>query len=649
MPTPPLHLSSLCRQCWQHSQRMQEQLCLLADRLAAVEKALKLGVETTEAPSDRDSRQALPEENKIEQGRTVLELAAQVPNVERLLAEQWVRHDARIAKLELFMRSRDCCDEPSAAVNTTEQTAGTRGSAGTIVTQFNDFAWVASGKSQKVTSELLDEAAEDVFQFEKSAWDMCVFCGTGALGSGGSIMTCTLALMTAFAQFTMTAFAWFNFTSTLVDENLLVALRRWRVASHFFQHYDKAADQSLVAKVCSGDKALMLSNSQQGLFDFLNTYLKQHAEGFESIFVGKLLCMGAESCWFFMVVKKVHHGIDFCRAMKALPRGRTALRVAVSPIGSSYELTQLSRARFCLNALLVAFTMCVYAMLAVTGTLFLAYTVNVQDLLLNAVALDIILNIDAIMFEVMAVHRAKYWVSEVKPVSLPSLPSWRGIDTKSCSTFVALPLLLAVVYSVLLVPMVNDLEEAVHIICGGDTNFVWSHDPRNFVLMAETSPWHDAASVDGVRAQAIQEAIREGPRLEPSQADYAIWVSMVTLSHVGSASNPGLQIAESIDRDRERCEDATDRARLHYLQEIVNGSGVVDCRDALPWCRQGLLTEAICPVTCGCPFSPSSCPKRCCRFGIKDGHEESRDKSTSLPLTLVCNNDDAALPAGEGS
>ena len=128
-------------------------------------------------------------------------------------------------------------------------------------------------------------------------------------------------------------------------------------------------------------------------------------------------------------------------------------------------------------------------LLVIVGTTFLVYTVNVTELILNAVALGIILDIDDLLFDALATTPGRHLVHQLDPLFMPGMPRIRGADAKSVFMSIFIPALTLFVYYSMLDPFVTTLTGVKTAMCGGNQNFVWSMDKRRITHLAPTYFW----------------------------------------------------------------------------------------------------------------------------------------------------------------
>ena len=347
------------------------------------------------------------------------------------------------------------------------------------------------------------------------------------------------------------------------------------------------------------------------LYEHIEKYLKSGKPGLEGMFTGQVLCIVALVCWYLMVAKELSHALALLRGVMAMPTGPTRIDTRENPFSKSihYRLRCVAKRRKVFSAVLFAYRLLAAAVLVFVGTFFLVYTVSVTELILNAVALGIILDIDDLLFDALATTPGRHLVHQLDPLPMPSLPRLRGADAKSVSMSIGIPLLTIIVYISMLDPFVGTLQAVSEAMCGGNLGFVWQVDKRRIVLMAPTSGggWEDQ---DETKIYAVQEGERIGFGLEKDETKYGLWLQDV--SSLGDLTV--LSLAESIDLFNPDCGDLGDtEPMLNYLRFFLQNDSVQGCADAAKFCTsitslpdygvddgKGWATRMLCSATCGC-------------------------------------------------
>ncbi|CAJ1450174.1 unnamed protein product [Effrenium voratum] len=483
---------------------------------------------------------------------------------------------------------------------------------------YNARASVMQRRERGVDEQFLDTATQEYYAFGESTWDLAMFIGTGALGPAGSFQTLILLLTNVFIQGIFVGIAWYNFLVPDLDADTVNDAWRWRRSSaHTLSEYDDVAQMSLAQRVCRGDKSLHISGVQMGLNEDIEKYLKPDATGFEAYFTGQVLCLVALVCWYLMVAKEVSHALALHRGFLAVPRGENKLEPRENPFTqiTHFRLVSVTSRRVLGSYILLIYRLFAAALLIYVGTFFLVYTVNVTELILNAVALEIILEIDELIFDALATTPGRHLVHHLEPLPMPSLPRFRGADAKSLSMSVLIPAVTMIIYFVMVVPMVQDLQAVNQALCGGNLAFVWAEDKRRVTLLASTSGdgWNDTEA-ESIRMRAILEGtsgISAGTN-GSQQAAFGVWQS--SISALAASSDLSLSLSTLVDMHNAGCEDlATSTPMLNYLRDGLGNESIASCADAAQHCNsvskmpewgvdngRGFLTRMLCSETCGC-------------------------------------------------
>eukprot|EP00971_Amphidinium_carterae_P095667 1893018-Amphidinium_carterae.1 len=123
-------------------------------------------------------------------------------------------------------------------------------------------------------------------------WDALLFVGHRELCWGGSAVVLCLFLLSVLLQLIFTVLIWENLTDSHFDDELIEALKHWRLrVAHEVDYMDKVTGRSLAERVCSLDFAAEVSTFQLSILETIYDYLPQDTEGklFSGYQVGWLL------------------------------------------------------------------------------------------------------------------------------------------------------------------------------------------------------------------------------------------------------------------------------------------------------------------------------------------------------------------------
>ncbi|CAJ1371006.1 unnamed protein product [Effrenium voratum] len=484
---------------------------------------------------------------------------------------------------------------------------------------YNSRASVMARRDFGIDEEVLDMQTREYYQFGESTWDLAIFIGTGALGPAGSFQLCVLLVMNVAMQAIFVGIAWFNFFSASVDARTIEDAAWWRRSTaHSLAWYDPVSGSSLASRVCGGDKSLHISGIQMALYEDIKRYLKPNAEGLDAFLNGQVLCLVALICWYLMVIKEVSHALALHRGISAVASGPSRLEPRENPFTqvTHYRLTSISPMRRACSGMLLLYRLFAAVLLIYVGTVFLVYTVSVTDLILNAVALGIILEIDDLIFDALATTPGRHLVHHLEPLPMPSFPRWRGADVKSLSMSLLIPGLVCLVYFTMLALMVENLREVAEQLCGGTHNFVWSVDKRGVTVMAATNLHRDRVA-DKLHAKAMEEMFQATDLLSETGFPGRNWTYAATVDSLDFLkAMTTLHEEDVIDITNPSCGNLADQdpPMLAVLRHTLGNESIEGCKDVQSYCNsvsapvpgkgpdegRGYVTRMVCSDTCGC-------------------------------------------------
>ena len=173
--------------------------------------------------------------------------------------------------------------------------------------------------------------------------------------------------------------------------------------------------------------------------------------------------------------------------------GAIRTKTYICPDHNNVELKRgLRYARLVACVLVQLLRLVIGAVLLWFGSLYLIHTIEINELILNAVALEFVLRIDDILFVCFVPTRVRALIKQGKPLSAPSVLKTRdGLDIRSVLSFLVCLCLVLVLYFTELVPQKHILEQAQHAMCGGDLDFVYAKDPMGAAWWAPTKKQSD--------------------------------------------------------------------------------------------------------------------------------------------------------------
>jgi len=461
----------------------------------------------------------------------------------------------------------------------------------------------------------IESANGEEHTFKPSAWDACAFIGFGCLSWQDISLAIATTCLNAVLQIVFCLVTYVNMTTPPIDAETVKAVKHWRgVFGHDYAYADKRHQLSLAAQLCGKDPGMVQSASQMELYSAIMDYLQPEDDTLQGL-DGRVMCVVATFCWCLLLLEDVRDNMSLQRALYYQPVGKPEIKICAD---GTYEITTFSQTQKVLFSVCISIPrMFVAIFLGWIGMEFLAYTYNNTDLLLNAIALGFVLDIDEMTFSAFAPKRLQALLSQTAVLKLPER-SFGNLD-KVVKMVSALAFLL-ILWFVYLSPFVADMQEVRKYFCDGDTNFLVTVNPGSKdIYSREGSHYADGAFGESYVKTATLALAGLG---EPH--------SLATANI--SNKPPGMEAIHGLERgsvahgaNQLRCIDHLNettvltmyRATSHYhamrmammdqLSEYFDDMTscdqvVINASNHHTWCMQMNMNSlrSVCPVTCGC-------------------------------------------------
>jgi len=525
------------------------------------------------------------------------------------------------------------------------------------------------GKEEKPDAVLqardLDEEPQEV-PLTESMWDACLLVGSPCLGHSGSAWVVGGLVLNVAIQLIFCALVFSNFMETEFSQGDIDGFRAWRLRIAHDNKYVGGTGLSLANRVCSLDPTLETATEHAARVDMIRRYRQtldpESAETTDfkkqmsRTFDGPVMCLLALTCWVLTVGKEIASGTRLLQAVLALPAARGAgMHVVKGPDGT--EIAGAGRVAKVLAVVTYTVRVTVAVVLLIMGCRYLAYTSSMQDLLLNAVALEVVMNIDELVFGAIAPNRVRQAMAIIAPMKTNFWPKLKPWELKSVGICVLLVGTVLWVRLTVLQEHIDNLKDAHTELCGGLQSFTVVTDRLGMVqFMHGRSFQGDSEFTDltTIPDLAVNELIHgeaftgmtasiasatdflAGPMRNCTEAkcipQYSLFPAMYSLT-LDSVKTPDLQSLTAgiyTTRGGAGCHDALDfvglglagvqtyfpwlsdfwnlyvgqtRTWLHYLNALGGRSTPgQSCTDFRHLCgtKAGEAVTALCPITCGC-------------------------------------------------
>jgi len=483
----------------------------------------------------------------------------------------------------------------------------------------------------KVT-DLDDDPRE--YHVEESTWDAVLVTGN-MTKVGETFMIVTGCMLNLAIQILYCVIVNKTLAQATIDENKLKHLAIWRmVIGHKADHYDTLTQTSLVGRVCDDAGFSITSASQQNLYKELNDY--QMSDGANLLASPPVLCIISMFCWIMIAVGDFVRTTDLARALASMPRAKMTHMVEMADGSLRLEAMGRGRLIFVVFGVVIPKIGIVLA-IGFLGIKYLVYTKKAEDLLLNAIALQFILEVDELLFQRFMPLRVKEILTRVKPLPISDrlrMPRCcrRKFPFRQASVLVLAGGILAVVISQMLLHEINLTREGLRIMCSGNKDFFYATDTATGAItisegltaklnssdvqyLFDSYPFRAVLQETGLARVDTLKDVRE-----PGTTELVLRGTDAAVSELNKFTSQQAT-------DQLPCHDLL-QDQLAYLEafqylnpgaDFINGIGC-QAFDAYSCTPDQPFLRSFCPVSCGCDrydtglFNRVGCSSQCERL-----------------------------------
>lgn len=461
------------------------------------------------------------------------------------------------------------------------------------------------------------------YEFKASVWDLAFFCGTYPIGIAGSVWIAFLYVLNASLQLLLIFFINDILTDKQIDDGVLQDMNKWRRDSaHAWDFADKWTRAPLADRICDNDKSVPMSSGIANILETIRAYHPRDKdfEAMDPYFgrtlpdmpYGSVMSIVAIVIWLCMVWKDAEEIANVMWAIYHLPKGKTNIQ-QTADARTTLKSISTRRQYWCISVTLLRGVVAIC--LCLNGSLFIAFTISVEELLLNAAALQVVIELDDIIFEALAPNQAANLLRSMQPLQQRSIHAWKGLNW---TPVISLSMIIcAVVWLVVqvLVPQNELLDLTRDAICGGNTDFVVLFDKAGILY---ASPVQEGEVPAEYRSKAmaqlfedpdsvVQSVTGEGSLSAQSVGTSGgIW-SMASISEMDVDEASASWNADCIDMlspSGEKHFSTGVRSVFRIVLESTIGRLVPNCESVKYLCsvdkEAGIRARQVCPETCGC-------------------------------------------------
>lgn len=511
----------------------------------------------------------------------------------------------------------------------------------------------SSQRDAQTDADLLEPL--EVEELQESIWTSVFFLGTPLLGLGGSALSFVVLFLNLCIQLLFCGIVYERFTQNPFVQQNVDAFRLWRqTIAHDYRNMDPISGASLASRVCTETmyrNSLDISTRQAQAVELIRDYLPHdRANAMQQIMCGPTMCVIALICWFSSIANEMWDLRLLSMSTYFLPKGDST---HIESVDGSLVLRNLSCPRKIFILLMVCIRLYILVILCIAGTQYVVYTVSVQELLLNCVALAFVLDVDNLLMA-FAPRQLQAIIRAMMPLKSERPCIWQGADATSVAFLVMLLVSVVTVSCTMLWSFYDNIAQAEEQLCHGELNFVYTVGASGQIFWVSTNDLDSFGFESSFQTQSVQEILGRNVSDDTKLA----W-RLSSLGQLRTYSNQLVQDAfASCDSDRLESFDVNQlviqQSVRDFLQFEVKSreflqAGSLTIQDVLNMDRcqpfswlctlkgdLGLRMRMFCPVTCGC----NDVRKYVTDRGLSQGCDDSCDAGLLMRARLgnaTCN------------
>ncbi|CAE7574058.1 unnamed protein product [Symbiodinium natans] len=471
---------------------------------------------------------------------------------------------------------------------------------------------VAIDPSLGLTNDSLHpELVEEPVAFLETAWNLVLVLGHTNCGRVDLVIACLLWLGSGLMQI---SFFFILLSDDFLGEpfgNQVEVAKAWRESiAHDFKHMD-LNDESLVSRVCRADRTLILSTSQMQMLDQINAFLGLGKDEFQAPYFqpGILLCMMCILLWCLYLLNEFRLVIFSLEAVSQVPRGP---RTQWKRRGGFQTISYGRFGVYCFMRLARFF---IAVGLLYAGVQWLSGTISITELILNAVALSAVLQIDEMVFAALMPKKIQICIQDLEAIKVPY--SKARSQTESIMLLVGITCLMLWPWMYNVGPLSWDMLEVKRQYCGGTQNFVVAGNQVQGVTVGLVTLDHaQGLNQTSLTRFAVSRHIWQEPLGTSNYIRFTQDRSSFVTARDMDMHQRNLHDSLCMDFDNIFLGNATHELQEFYRQYFYSASyeaGIPEgasCAEMAHLCHsidtKARLVRHVCPRTCDCHLQHSN-------------------------------------------
>jgi len=294
------------------------------------------------------------------------------------------------------------------------------------------------------------------YVFKESVWDASLFIGHSSLGRLTNVLLFVAVILNVVIQALLCTLVAVEFSVNSWTPDLVQDVGQWVLD----------VDPGVRERVCQLDPTLSTDTYQMGLYDTLLSFTRIRILNLET---GPLLSTLVIFMWTLSVSDNIRGCCDFLVAARQLSKTILGEAFVISHEGDHFYLEGITRLRLCFALFSGVLQVTIAVILLGSGALWLTYTKSITDLMLNAVALSYIMQVDELLYNVMVPRKVKALVTNMEPLPLgnrlmPYLTA-KGVPRRAIITCAMVLLFTGLTLGFFILPNAEQVRQLRDTLC----------------------------------------------------------------------------------------------------------------------------------------------------------------------------------------
>jgi len=361
-----------------------------------------------------------------------------------------------------------------------------------------------SGMNKPVISDGPLDVMHTVAWLE-SIWDLAPLLYSSALDTGTSILASLLILAVTAAQIAFCVSVYIHLGKPVFHEALLEDANHFRkLVGHDVRYQDPVTKHALMRGVCEGRSHLPLGTAQRSLLDAIEAYLSPD-DDLDAFFGGPCMTVLALASWTLVYLTHLQRGFHLAFAFQKLKRERIT---TIKTRGGRVMLESLSTARLVIGALVMLVRVGLVTAVFLNGALWMCYEVNIAAILLNAVALGFVLDLDSMLFAI-APKQAKRVLRALEPLQVAEPMVLLGLDVESLLQVLFITIASMALFATHVQPHMDQMHDIRAALCEGNLDFLFTQDASLGLTYLSSTENATIVVADDIPTIQVMESVAE--------------------------------------------------------------------------------------------------------------------------------------------